>query len=294
MEKKVLNEMFENLLHIGNKTNFWNSKMKNYIYGSINGIHVINLIQTGNKLEEIKKELNALATEGKKVLFVATKLQARDSFSKLAVETGHYYVTEKWVPGLLTNFKTIKGRMATYLRLLRDSENGAFDVLTKKEKAAKVLELEKLDRAFKWLKEMKKMPDVIFVVDSIYEKQAVKEANNLNIPVFAIANTNGDDTVVSSLIPANTNSVKSLEYLAKSIAECLTWITVKRNTAQKTLVKKPMVKTVANKTVVKKPVVKTESKVEVKKEEVKAEVKEEVKVETKKEEKKVEVKTEKK
>jgi len=279
MEKKLLNSMFDNLLHIGNKSNFWNSKMKDYIYGSVNGIHVINLVKTGEKLIEVKAELNKLATEWKKILFVATKLQARDAFSKLAIETGNYYVTEKWVPGLLTNFKTIKARIATYLKLLKDSETWAFDVLTKKEKAAKVLELEKLDRAFRWLKEMKKAPDVIFVVDSVYEKQSVKEANNLNIPVFAIANTNGDDTVVTNLIPANTNSVKSIDFLATSIAESLTWITVKRPNAWKTLTRKPMTKTTASKTVVKKaPAAKTETKVEVKKETTK---KEETKTEKK-------------
>ena len=149
MEKKVLNEMFDNLLHIGNKTNYWNAKMKDYIYGSVNGIHVINLVKTANQLEEVKKEIVDLASQGKKILFVATKLQARDAFSKLAEETGNYYVTEKWVPGLLTNFKTIRKRIATYIRLLKEDANNAFDVLPKKEKAAKLLELSKLDKAFK-------------------------------------------------------------------------------------------------------------------------------------------------
>jgi len=149
MSKAVLNKMFENLLHIGNKSNYWNPKMKNYIYGSVNGVHVINLTKTAKKIEEVKAELKELHASGKKILFVATKLQSRDAFANLATETGHFYVTEKWVPGLLTNFKTIKRRIATYLQLLKDSQSGAFDVLTKKEAAAKMLELEKLDRAFK-------------------------------------------------------------------------------------------------------------------------------------------------
>jgi small subunit ribosomal protein S2 len=149
MEKNLLNEMFANLLHIGNKSNYWNPKMKNYIYGSVNGIHVINLTETGKKIEEVKAQLKALHSEGKKILFVATKLQSRDAFVTLAEATGHYYVSEKWVPGLLTNFKTIKRRIATYVKLLKDSETGAFDGLTKKEAAAQILELEKLDRAFK-------------------------------------------------------------------------------------------------------------------------------------------------
>ncbi len=266
MEKKVLNEMFDNLLHIGNKTNFWNSKMKEYIYSSVNWIHVINLVKTAEKLEKVKEELKKQATEGKKILFVATKLQARDSFSKLAKETGHYYVTEKWVPWLLTNFKTIKTRINTYLRLLRDSESGAFDILTKKEKAAKMLELEKLDKAFKWLKEMKRVPNIIFVADSVYEKQSVKEANTLNIPVYAIASTNGDYSMVSDLIPANTNSVKSLDYIANSLKEVLSWIKVKPTTTRRTFSKRPartpIKKVNSTKTIVKKDTVKNETKEE--------------------------------
>lgn len=214
MDKKLLNSMFENLLHIGNKKNYWNPNMKNYIYGSVNGIHVINLIETAKKLDEVKAQLKDLHAQGKKILFVATKLQSRDAYVELAKETGHYYVSEKWVPGLLTNFKTIKVRIATYLRLLKDSESGAFDVLTKKEAAAKMLELEKLDKAFKWLKEMKRTPDVLFVVDGVYEGQAVREANSLNLTSFAIMNTNGDDISVTNMIPANTNSVKSTEFIA--------------------------------------------------------------------------------
>ena len=231
MDKKVLNSMFENLLHIWNKTNYWSPRMKNYIYGSVNGIHVINLIKTEKRLEEVKAKLKAMATEGKKILFVATKLQARDSFQRLAEETGHFYVCEKWVPGLLTNFKTFKRRINTYLKLLKDSESGDLDMLTKKEKAAKLLELEKLDRAFKWLKEMKKIPEILFAVDGIYEKQAIKEANTLNLSVFSIFNTNWDDTLVENLIPANTNSVKSMDFLASCLKETLADIKVVRKTA---------------------------------------------------------------
>lgn len=215
----MLTEMFDNLLHIGNKTNYWNPQMKSFIHGSSNGVHIIDLTKTATQIEAVNAQLSELNANGKKVLFVATKLQARDAFSKLAEETGNYFVTEKWVPGLLTNFKTIKRRISTYLKLLRDSENGGFDMLTKKEKAAQMLELEKLDKAFKGLKLMKKTPDVIFVVDSVYEAQAIKEAKTLNIPCFTIANTNGNPYDVTEAIPANTNSVKSLDYLASSLKD---------------------------------------------------------------------------
>lgn len=221
MEKVVLNKMFDGLLHIWNKTNFWNAKMKPYIYGSVNGIHVINLLQTIKKIDEVKKELLELSSSGKKILIVATKIQSRASFKKLAEETGNFYVCEKWVPGLLTNFKTIKKRIWTYLQLLADSENGSFDILTKKEKATKLLVLDKLNKAYSWLKEMKKLPDVILVSDGIYEKQALREAEILNITSYAIFNTNGDIDLVHNMIPANTNSVKSFEYLASEIKSSL-------------------------------------------------------------------------
>lgn len=273
MDKKLLNSMFENLLHIGNKKNYWNPNMKNYIYGSVNGIHVINLVETAKKLDEVKAQLKELHAQGKKILFVATKLQSRDAFIDLAKETGHYYVAEKWVPGLLTNFKTIKLRIATYLKLLKDSESGAFDILTKKEAAAKMLELEKLDKAFKWLKEMKRVPDVLFVVDGVYEAQAVREANSLGLISFAIMNTNGDDTSVTNIIPANTNSVKSTEFIANVIKKELVWTKVKSNWAKVKKITAKKVsgetkKTPAKKTLAKKtPTKKVEAKIEVKKEE---------------------------
>lgn len=214
MEKEFLNSMFDNLLHIGNKINYWNPRMKNYIYGSVNGVHVFDLTKTAVKLEEVKVRLEEAAKSGKTVLFVATKLQARDAFTRLSEETGSHYVAEKWVPGLLTNFKTIRKRIGTYLKLLKDFEMNAFDGYTKKEIATKKLELEKLDAAYKGLKELKKVPDLVVVVDGVYENQAIKECQRLGIEVISISNTNGDDLIVNNIIPANTNSVKSLEFIA--------------------------------------------------------------------------------
>lgn len=217
MEKELLNTMFDNLLHIGNKTNYWNPRMKPYIYGAVNGIHIINLVKTAEKLEEVKATITELSKSGKKVLFVATKLQARDAFKKLAEETGSFYTINKWVPWLLTNFQTIKKRINTYTKLQKDFEAWALEWLTKKEIAMRKLELEKLDAAYGWLKEMKKAPDMIFVVDGVFEKQAVKEANTLKIQVISISNTNGDDLVVDNIIPANTNSVTWLQFIAQEL-----------------------------------------------------------------------------
>ncbi len=261
MEKAQLNNMFDNLLHIWNKTNFWNAKMRPYIYGSVNGIHVINLLETAKKIEDVKKELSDLTASGKKVLIVATKIQSRDAFKKLAEETGSYYVCEKWVPGLLTNFKTIRKRIGSYLQLLVDSESGAFDVLTKKEKATRLLELEKLNKAYAGLKDMKKLPDVILASDGIYERQALREAEILNIKSFAVFNTNGDIDLVSNLIPANTNSTKSFDYLASELKSAFSKVT----TPVKAQVKKVEEKKVSGEKkapVAKKPKAKTEEKVE--------------------------------
>lgn len=269
MEKEVLKSMFDNLLHIGNKMNFWNPKMKRYIYWNSNWVHIFNLVKTTEKIEEVKERLSELTKSGKKVLFVATKIQGKDIYQKLATETGSYYVSEKWIPGLLTNFKTIKARISTYLRILKEQEMWEFETFTKKEKAAKLLELDKLDRAYGWLKEMKRLPDVIFVVDWVYENQAIKEASTLGIECIAILNSNWDDLVVSNCIPANTNSPKSLAYIANTIkpsifAAALGGIS-KWNVIKKTEDKKSSFGE------------KTFTKVEVKEEKVALEVKEEVK-----------------
>lgn len=120
MEKKTLSEMFEANMHIGNKSNYWNPKVKDYIYGASNGVHVINLVKTAEKIENIKAALTTATKEGKKVLIVATKLQVKDAFVKLAEDTGSFYVSDKWVPGLLTNFKTIKKEsllISNYLKI---------------------------------------------------------------------------------------------------------------------------------------------------------------------------------
>ncbi len=240
MEKKLLTEMFEHLLHIGNKTNYWYPTMRDFIYGSSNGVHIIDLTKTIHQIELVKQALSDAHTSGKKILFVSTKLQSRSAFSRLAENAGHYYVTEKWVPWLLTNFKTIKGRIATYIRLEKEAQNGNFDGLTKKERATQLLELEKLDKAFKWVKEMKKIPDIIFVVDSAYEEQAVKEAKSLRLAVYGICNTNSDPYVLNEAIPANTNSVKSLDYLAQVLSPAFSWSVKKA--APKTSTKAPVKK----------------------------------------------------
>jgi len=219
MTKKVVKDMLSNIVHIGNKKSFWSPKMREFIYGASSWVHIFDLDKTEAKLNEVKKELEALTKEGKTVLFVSTKVQARKPLADLAIATGHPYVSEKWVPGLLTNFRTIKRRIATYMRLLKDNEKGNLDVLTKKEKAAKLLELSKLDKAYKGLKEMRRMPDAVFVVDGKFEEQAVLEARKLNIPIYALLNTNGDIDAVTNFVPSNTNSFKSIKFILEYLKD---------------------------------------------------------------------------
>lgn len=211
--KKLVNEMMQNIVHIGNKASFWNPKMREFIYGSSSWVHVFDLDKTAQKLEEAKKAVAEMSAEGKTVLFVSTKIQARKTISTIAEETGHAFVADKWVPGLLTNFKTIKKRIATYQKLKKDAENGAFDVLTKKEKAAKLLELSKLDTAYRGLVNMRRTPDAIFVVDGKFEGQAIKEAKKMKTKIFGIANTNADPDILDYIVPANTNSFKSIKFI---------------------------------------------------------------------------------
>lgn len=232
MDKTALQPMFENLLHIWNKTSFWNPKMKSYIYGSVNWIHVVNLLETRSSLDIMIDELKKLTSEGKSILLVGTKLQSKDAFRKLAEATDSYYVTDKWVPGLLTNFNTIKKRINTYIRLAKDAETGGLDILSKKEQASKKLELEKLDKAYSGLKNMKKLPDVIIVSDGIYEIQALKEANTLKIKSYAIFNTNWDDRLTPSFIVANTNSTKSFDYIANELKKGFVKSTKSTNTSR--------------------------------------------------------------
>lgn len=220
--RELIQDMLENIVHIGNKSSFWSPKMREFIYATSSNVHIFDLNKSAAKLEEVKSELVELSKNGKTVLFVATKVQARETVSKVAAELGQPFVSEKWVPGLLTNFRTIKRRISTYLRLLKDSEDGSFDVLSKKEQSAKLLELEKLTKAYKGLKDMKKLPDAVFVIDGRFEEQAVKEAQKLNIPVYSLLNTNGDIDASTNFVPVNTNSFKSVKFVVNYIKEGMT------------------------------------------------------------------------
>lgn len=209
----LVKSMLENAVHIGHKREFWSPKMRDYIYGIQNGVHVFDLYKTEKKLEEAKKVIEDYTSRGKTVLFVGTKIQTKDLIEALATSTGHFYVNSKWVPGLLTNFATIKKRIGYYAELEKDLASGMLDSLTKKEKAVKMAELEKLRTAYAGVKEMRRTPDLLVVVDGHYEDLALTEAKTLGLPTVSLLGSTGDIDKTEYFIPANVNSIKSLAFI---------------------------------------------------------------------------------
>ena len=209
----LVKSMLENAVHIGHKREFWSPKMRDYLFGIQNGVHVFDLYKTAEKLEEVKKVLEDYTSRGKSVLLVGTKIQTKDLVEALATATGHFYVNSKWVPGLLTNFTTIRKRIGYYAELERDLENGMLDSLTKKEKAVKMKELEKLRTAYVGVKEMRRVPDLILVIDGHYEDLALTEARTLKIPSVALLGSTGDIDKADYFVPCNVNSIKSLAFM---------------------------------------------------------------------------------
>lgn len=212
-QSALVKSMLENAVHIGHKREFWSHKMRDYIFGVQNGVHVFDLYKTAEKLEEAKKLLSDMTSSGKTVLFVGTKVQSKDLIETLATDTNHFYINSKWTAGLLTNFTTIKTRIKYYNNLEKDLESGMLDNLTKKEKAVKITELEKLREAYSGVKNMRKVPDLVVVIDGHYEELTLTEARKLSIPTLALLGSTGDIDHCDHFIPCNVNSVKSLAFI---------------------------------------------------------------------------------
>ncbi len=212
-QSTLVKSMLENAVHIGHKREFWSHKMRDYLFGVQNGVHVFDLYKTAEKLEEAKKLLEDLTSKGKNILFVGTKVQAKDLVETLATDTDYFYVNSKWTAGILTNFTTIKKRIKYYNELESDMEKGMLDNLSKKEKAIKMKELEKLKEAYCGVKNMRKLPDIIIVVDGHYEELALTEAHKLSIPTLSLLGSTGDIDKTTYFIPCNVNSIKSLAFI---------------------------------------------------------------------------------
>lgn len=205
--------------HFGHLTRRWNPKMKPYIFMERNGIHIIDLRQTQHLLEEACDALANLAADGRKVLFVGTKKQARDIIRKQAERAGVHYVTERWLGGMLTNFSTIRKSVRRLQHIEKMETDNTLENMTKKEGLHIAREKQKLDKILSGVREMNRLPGAIFVVDIKKEHIAVKEAERLGIPIFAMVDTNCDPDPINYIIPSNDDAVKAIEVVATALTD---------------------------------------------------------------------------
>ena len=216
-----MKQLLEAGVHFGHQTRRWNPKMAEYIYTERNGIYIINLQKTVKKVVEAYDFIKEVAANGEDILFVGTKKQAQDSIKEEAERVGMYFVNARWLGGMLTNFKTIKKRIERLNQLRKMEEDGTFDLLPKKEVAKLKLEIEKLDKYLGGIKDMKKLPGAMFVVDPRKEKIAVAEAHKLGIPVVAIVDTNCDPDDVDYVIPGNDDAIRAVKLIASTMANAI-------------------------------------------------------------------------
>jgi len=214
-----MKEMLEAGIHFGHQKSRWNPKMKNFIFMARNGIHIIDLKKSRVMLEEAANLVAKTVASGKSVLFVATKKQGRECLKEHAIRCGQYYVTERWMGGMLTNFSTISKGIATLNELEKAEKEGYPSSLTKKEILRKKRHREKLEKDLTGIRDMKKLPGVIIVVDIKKEQIAVREARNLKIPCIGIVDTNCDPTEVDYPIPGNDDAIKSISMIVGTLAD---------------------------------------------------------------------------
>ncbi len=216
-----MKQLLEAGVHFGHQTRRWNPKMAEYIFTERNGIYIIDLQKTVKKADEAYMFIRDLAAEGGRVLFVGTKKQAQDSIREEAERCGMHYINARWLGGLLTNFQTIKKRVARLKELELMESDGTFDLLSKKEVAKLQLEKEKLDTNLGGIKDMKRLPDVMFVVDPKKEYIAVAEANRLGIPIVSIVDTNCDPDLIDYVIPGNDDAIRAVKLIAGKMADAV-------------------------------------------------------------------------
>jgi len=207
--------------HFGHLTRRWNPKMKKYIFMDRNGIHIIDLKKTAQLIDDAYNQVVKLAAEGKKILFVGTKKQAKAIIKEQAERCDSFYVCERWLGGMLTNFNTVRKSIKKLTDLQRDEESGNLDKYVKKERLIMTREKEKLEKVLNGISKMTKLPGAIFIVDIKKEHIAIDEAKKLNIPTIAIVDTNCDPDLVDYVIPANDDAVKSIEVITKAIADAI-------------------------------------------------------------------------
>ncbi len=217
----AMKQLLEAGVHFGHQTRRWNPKMAEYIFTERNGIYIIDLQKTVKKIEEAYDFIRSVAQEGGEILFVGTKKQAQETIKEEAVRVGMHYVDARWLGGMLTNFKTIKKRIERLAQLHKMEEDGTFDLLPKKEVIGLKGEMEKLEKYLGGIKEMKKAPAAIFIVDPRKERIAIAEAKKLNIPIVAIVDTNCDPEDVDYVIPGNDDAIRAVKLVVSTIANAV-------------------------------------------------------------------------
>ena len=217
----AMKQLLEAGVHFGHQTRRWDPRMAEYIFQARNGIHIIDLQKTSKKLDEAYEFIRSQAEEGKTILFVGTKKQAQECIKEAAEKCGMYYVDQRWLGGMLTNFKTIKTRVQRLKDLEAMQEDGTFDVLPKKEVILLKKEMEKLERNLGGIKEMDKLPGVIFLVDPKKERIAILEARKLDIPVIGLVDTNCNPEDVDYAIPGNDDAIRAVKLIADVMANAV-------------------------------------------------------------------------
>jgi small subunit ribosomal protein S2 len=216
-----LAQMMEAGVHFGHQARRWNPKMSPYIYTARNGVHIIDLVQTAQLMDNAYHFMRTSAEQGKKFLFVGTKRQAAGIIAQEAARCGSYYINQRWLGGMLTNWTTIRTRVERLKELERREETGALDLLPKKEAAVLRRELEKLQKYLGGIKAMRKVPDVVIIVDQRREFNAVQECIKLNIPLVALLDTNCDPDTVDVPIPANDDAIRSIKLIVGKLADAI-------------------------------------------------------------------------
>ena len=217
----AMKQLLEAGVHFGHQTRRWNPKMAEYIYQARNGIHIIDLQKTSKKVDEAYEFIREQVEEGKTVLFVGTKKQAQECMKEAALKCGMYYVDQRWLGGMLTNFDTIRSRVQRLKDLETMEQDGTFDVLPKKEVIGLKKEMEKLEKNLGGIKNMEELPGVIFIVDPNKERTAILEAKKLNIPVVGIVDTNCSPEDVDYPIPGNDDAIRSVKLIATVMANAV-------------------------------------------------------------------------
>lgn len=216
-----MKQLLEAGVHFGHQTRRWNPKMAPYIYTERNGIYIIDLQKTVKKLEEAYNFVRDLAVNGQSVLFVGTKKQAQDAIREEAERVGMYYVNARWLGGMLTNFKTMRGRVDRLSQLRKMQEDGTFDMLPKKEVIKHLGEIAKLEKYLGGVKNMKKLPGALFIIDPRKERNAIAEARKLGIPIVAIVDTNCDPDEIDYVIPGNDDAIRAIKLISSVMANAV-------------------------------------------------------------------------